>query len=1649
MGGGRSIVDKVGYGIVDGSVIDRAAGAVDRADIIHDHRGDLGHVVAVVIAVAVGRRVVGAGLERIEAGCVSDFPEVAQSVAIGVPKDRAGALDVFFVIGQAVTVEVARIGLGVAREERIEGFGDIFPRDEGAFIFRMLQIELAAGEALELVVAVDVAHIRIVPEIIFVAVRQAVFIGVVRGGIGGTLGAPCGQHSGTAQGIPRSHFQRAVVGRSIGNDIGQPHIGGDASHVGGAVVEAVAITADFQLGGEGVDRLGPPAGKPREEFLIGILVGRQVVLVLVIGGEIGEVVHGIERAVRVDAEAVLHDGHIGDAVLVDIAAVVGGAPFLGEDGFQHGLHIAAVIGLGGGQRNLAHRGREAVALGRDAAADLADHAAAVGGGGDEPGVEEGILVGDGAGVGRGAGRDEGSDGAVFGVVVAVDVDRDVALARDVAIIGDAHAGVAGLVAVAVEVGHVARTHVPVDLEPAGAGEGAVGPHVARTETGGGGVVLAQSRSAGAGGGAVRQGGERLGRGHLVIPLAGEGADARIGVLVFHRHLDRLGAGGLELGRIRLNGGSGEVEDVFRAGADVGGPPRYLHAGRGQVGRNVIDGEGNRLAVADGRRERVGNGVLLAQRAGEGGLHVVHRAVIVAREIILGPRLGGIFERGGGGGDGAIDGPPFQAGADGAVEILDVEILAGGVGRNSYIVRGGIHPGRRGERGTAQLQDADVGGGRGGDGELNGQVDRRRLGEDDAHTRIVGAGGLFGEVVDAVHADHGHVGLLADLDVEDEVFAVVGHVLVFEVDDNLGGAGQLEGVVEGGGGEVRIARDGAIAARIERETALFFHHPSVLELVGAGGRTVGRHVGDADGESAGGVLRHRTSKGFAVFGNLEAAHLDLLDGGLGVERGQLEGLGFIAGHDLGGVVLIGGEHHRVAQSNTLGAAAVEDVEFAQVGLAFAVQDGHTHRGGVGGENLAFATDLGVVDGIRQGGVGHEEGVDGGARGVGVGEAHAHGDGGGVAFGHGAGGLPDAGVVHQVGLALRRGRHGEAESEDGALDVARGSNHAEHRRVGAGRELEGRERSAVGGAHEHAGHAIALPGAGKFRPVGLGGILLVFNGVAGGIGQVLEVVGDLDFEGAVDVADAAHGQRVGRKHRGLRHETHRQRGGHLVIASGGDVIAGSLFLHGDIEIDRVEGGGGVGGVAAHAEEIDGLGEAGIIALLQGEGIRRERVPAAAVVVVGDMHIVIDVGGGGEAGSQRNHQIVRLGGGQRLADVERDGADGVFVVGAHGDAGGAGERDVGDQRIAHDDFNFNIVGHIAGSLLEEAVGIFAQVELDRLALLPGLALHLELVIALAGDNRNFTHLDTGQEAGARRRLGHGSDGFDGGDVVAGHHLGNGVVARPDVELGGGGRIARHGNGGDGGAGGGALVDHTPILGALVDGRLIGKTDGLGVEATFVGIPVVAVGNEPIRLAQRIGLGNQRTTSKLERGDLDGRIAHLGDFPQIAMEPIDTGGATGRSAFEVGREADGERDIARLNLVFEDEVGIERIASGEGGLDILGDAGLAVDHNTHASRGGNGVGGLGAQADVVELPVVGGATVGGVKLRVEQADHEANRVAALQRAGFAGHRFGLGRTVRVAGTDFVDGRRQSSRGHIGPSRNRQCRNEEFHHLHGADPLL
>ena len=200
-----------------------------------------------------------------------------------------------------------------------------------------------------------------IPEVVLVAVRETILIGIDLRRIGRTLRRPVrpcvavirSKPLGGGEFRPCEIFNIGKRRLGIIVRVRIDAIGLDIGNTGKrrSVVETFAVAADFSCSLERNARAYPRFLKTGDKRTVAVArVGRHEVEIFVVANERGEVIADHLAADGIDnAHAVLVDIDVGDAVLVDVAHVIGREIFAGEDGLEHRVLIAAVIVLLGGK----------------------------------------------------------------------------------------------------------------------------------------------------------------------------------------------------------------------------------------------------------------------------------------------------------------------------------------------------------------------------------------------------------------------------------------------------------------------------------------------------------------------------------------------------------------------------------------------------------------------------------------------------------------------------------------------------------------------------------------------------------------------------------------------------------------------------------------------------------------------------------------------------------------------------------------------------------------------------------------------------------------------------------------------------------------------------------------------------------------------------------------------------------------------------------------------------------------------------------------------------------------------------------------------------------------------------------------------------
>ena len=528
------------------------------------------HLVVVVVAVRVTDDAVARVLERMADKVLAlahvtaaqhDFVAVRQSVAIGVVVEGIRADLEFDEVGEAVVV---RVGLGeeLVLDVRVVERLDLVGRDLKR-LARVARVVPAArhapvgirGRAFGVIRRFHEADVRPVPDVILVAVRQPVAVGVFLRRVGRVLRGPelpvrldCRIQLAVAAApvLERNVFKLRERRLLVVLRIRVADVALDALHAEElrSVVEVGVVAADLHVGRERAAAHHPRLRQARDERRIfRVHRVREVVLVVVVVQQRREVVARDLAGLVEDTHAEPVDEDIRDAVLVDVAHVVGGQVLLGEHGLDERIVIRAVVQLVRRQRDLGADiddarilgGRPAVQVGvgehgagiRRVAALAADL---------QPGVEEGVLLLVGVHIAAG------------GIRVAVGVDR-ILTPR---VLRDATAPLADLVAVGIDRPALVKAAVVERLEARERRE-VRRIHAALADARRRAIALRKRRAL-AGRRPVWNELQRLGRVDRVV----ERARLAVAVLVHDGHRDRLFAGGRELENVRTRHHVGDV-----------------------------------------------------------------------------------------------------------------------------------------------------------------------------------------------------------------------------------------------------------------------------------------------------------------------------------------------------------------------------------------------------------------------------------------------------------------------------------------------------------------------------------------------------------------------------------------------------------------------------------------------------------------------------------------------------------------------------------------------------------------------------------------------------------------------------------------------------------------------------------------------------------------------------------------------------------------------------------------------------------------------------------------------------------------------------------------------------------------------------------
>ena len=360
---------------------------------------------------------------------MQNLPAVAHVVAVAIPVAGVRADDKLLHVSEAVTVEVGveAVHGHVELDARVEALkhlrcGDLDAPDDVIRVEALEDEELAVPRLAEIGPLGAISCRRspdlgLVPEEVLPAVGHGVGIGVLHGRIhavllalASRLGAPQTEigRRGVEPVVGRKRLPRLLLG------VAEARIARRQARLVEAVVEAAELEAVVERIAD--RRVARELLVDERQLALRLPHAGDVVLVRVSGGEIGEVGLGLvgaghRRDERIDAVAPRGDREIvGDAVLVDVAQVVLGLPFLREHGLGVDGNVRLVLGrrrrqVGGRRLGLRARllGRERERpVGRATLGLRSRH---------EPGVEEAVLRVVGIGIepggdvgGRGLGR---------------------------------------------------------------------------------------------------------------------------------------------------------------------------------------------------------------------------------------------------------------------------------------------------------------------------------------------------------------------------------------------------------------------------------------------------------------------------------------------------------------------------------------------------------------------------------------------------------------------------------------------------------------------------------------------------------------------------------------------------------------------------------------------------------------------------------------------------------------------------------------------------------------------------------------------------------------------------------------------------------------------------------------------------------------------------------------------------------------------------------------------------------------------------------------------------------------------------------------------------------------------------------------------
>ena len=1491
------VVDDRTQAVADEELEARRFGILNRrvrVDIARHAEGiEEGHEIAVGVAVL-------AAVERVER--VHDLPAVAHMIAVGIPMAGVRAKHQFFKIGKAVVVEIGMVGI-ILGWQRIAGVEALFNFRGRNFLAHenIEHTEALEGELLacaRLALAGGRPNMRLIPEVVFPAVGEAVAVGIVEGRVHARV-ARAARFRAPDREIRRIGIEAVRIREGLPGlllilaeaDVGCGKIGRVQ-----AVVETAQLEARIERHTYG--RVAVPAVLDERDHAFLIKDARQVVVVGVAGIQSLDVGLDVFRAVdEVDEFAalpILDDKDVGDAVLVDIAEVIGGEPFLREDGLDDRVEIAAVLGLlrrehhrTGADHARTFRGdRVAENRARDTIAALADAV-------ENPAVEVRVL-----------------DLLGLFLVVRVEVghrvverirDRAAGRSRTVLVEGDVHAiegavvvRTGHLVAEAVDVHVDVLRAVPLQAEVLRGGEDRVGDiGVAHADTIAERVLLGERGSRRAAGRTGRDRREELRRRDRELPGPGQVAaililDREDDVLVTLRgaevRIERVARGLVheELGCVRA-AREADLDALERRNAREIGVDVALdlptdavvlrHAARDFIAVRVLRraDHADGLDVVDEDTRRIFDIVLVRRRVG--------RRQDVGRDDL------------------GLDDEAVERGDFRTIHRLDHEIDRKRIA-DLDLIR--VDAGRvvavqleftRVRTARAVLLDRDT------DLEL-AREERIPVAELDLDlARVV----VLDERLRSDHFDlrvieHGDADRVGDV-------GPVLHVLILDLELDRPVTRTREVIGERILG--RIAGDHVVFDRADTRER---RRPLALERFGGVGQVVLALIGNDCLELLGHALRDLVREHSAIALGLEAVHLDTSDLRLEVVDRNVQVVRIIARETLGRIVVLGAAEHDLegeAETARVLAESVEEHDLAGGRLVLVVVDRETGRL----RQIGVVADHEVRRGAEHGRLGvvagEQERVDRAARVVLLGDGDLEGrllafvvdvvlvvgrdDVGGA-------GLLD--VSDEVDdLALLAAQRGN--DVDLAGETFAGTRVLDNRKIGGG-EVRARLRAVI----LHAVKRIALADVIEAveQRVGVGTAVLDVDFITGSARRVLEGgigerVAHRDDEGHLVTADAGDLRALGRRRddRSRRTDFHTGRR-HLVDDRRRRCVK---------DLRREHHAGRTRGVriAAETEDVD---------LLLGRGAGRDT----------DRDLVA-----GTAGRQRRHLVLRRGEADVITPVSRrtirEGGldldiDGAILIGlgeidrkertiGHVVAVSIGNEAVGldngrrGHRLDTLDGNGDVVDDTGTRRRLEGVVIpRAEDELRGVALLH--ALNCEVGLQLATREGDRTDL-RGCADGIVARIVTGDHVLD----CAATDLDHVVIHRPDIERdrvfrGRGSLKGRRTADRDGRV----LVNCAPEVLGL---PLLVEADGLHIEA--------AVRKRVVRHARAIrGRGRAVRRPVIELAGVAGVVRDRPLAGTRRVEQILERGIRIRRGTVGRRENDREREVARTRLVLEDEI-------------------------------------------------------------------------------------------------------------------------------------